>query len=94
MLFYLFLFFRNEQATDNGRALQWTNGLGSSNAFITLVSGPTPNSTSGTESGTVSTNVWHSNDAGDVNFTDQSNTQQLLASTEKVIPLMFSVIFV
>ncbi|MCP9262878.1 hypothetical protein DINM_006253 [Dirofilaria immitis] len=74
----------NEQTTDNGRALQWTNGLGSSNAFITLVSGPTPNPTSGTESGNVSTNVWHSNDAGDVNFADQSNTQQLLASTEKV----------
>uniref|UniRef100_A0A1I8EZN4 MADF domain-containing protein n=1 Tax=Wuchereria bancrofti TaxID=6293 RepID=A0A1I8EZN4_WUCBA len=73
----------NEQATDNGRTLQWTNGLGSSNAFITLVSGPT-NSGSGTESGTVSTNVWHNSDAGDVNFTDQSNTQQLLASTEKV----------
>uniref|UniRef100_A0A8R1XVB3 MADF domain-containing protein n=1 Tax=Onchocerca volvulus TaxID=6282 RepID=A0A8R1XVB3_ONCVO len=77
-------FCRNEQSTDNGRALQWTNGLGSSNAFITLVSGPTTNATSGTESGNVSTNVWHSNDTGDVNFTDQSNTQQLLASTEKV----------
>lgn len=54
------------------------------------MSGPTPNSTSGTESGTVSTNVWHSSDAGDVNFTDQSNTQQLLASTEKVTSVIFS----
>ncbi|VIP00259.1 Uncharacterized protein BM_BM9600 [Brugia malayi] len=72
----------NEHGTDNGRTLQWTNGLGSSNAFITLVNDPT-NSGDGTESGAVSTNVWHNSDAADVDFTDQSNTQQLLASTEK-----------
>ncbi|VDM96587.1 unnamed protein product [Thelazia callipaeda] len=75
---------KNDRGSSNNRALQWTNGLTASNAFITLVTGPSQNSESGAESESVSANVWHGNDTGSVSFAGQSNTQQLLASTEKV----------